>query len=193
MNDECQRCGRKTYVNDQLLCGACSSQKSCQQPVDNLWTTRQKRAQVIHNLRMPLTAVLRCHRVKRAAEAESSQARMQLTGKLCLFIGLLLQTTIPSAQAIGTKVDADHYKLYAHSRIITWSETRCFIALIDKENRHWNPKAKNGSHYGIGQMRNTKYRELDGYRQIDWTLRYIAGRYSTPCKAWEFFKANGYH
>ena len=193
MNDECQRCGRKTYVNDQLLCGACSSQKSCQQPVDNLWTTRQKRAQVIHNLRMPLTAVLRCHRVKRAAEAESSQARMQLTGKLCLFIGLLLQTTIPSAQAIGTKVDADHYKLYAHSRIITWSETRCFISLTDKENRHWNPKARNGSHFGIGQMRNTKYRELDGYRQIDWTLRYIAGRYSTPCKAWEFFKANGYH
>ena len=164
-----------------------------QQPVDNLPTTRRNPVQVIHRIAMRLTHPVRCHRVKRAGVPDSSQARMQLTGKLCLLIGLLLQTTIPSAQAIGTKVDADHYKLYAHSRIITWSETKCFILLIDKENRHWNPMAKNGSHYGIGQMRNTKYRELDGYRQIDWTLRYIAGRYSTPCKAWEFFKANGYH
>jgi hypothetical protein len=167
--------------------------KSYEQPVDNLWTTRRNPVQVVHIFAAYLTNRIRCHRVKRAAVADSSQARMQLTGKLCLLIGLLLQTTIPSAQAIGTKTDADHYKLYAHSRIITWSETRCFIALIDRENRHWNPMAKNGSHYGIGQMRNTKYRELDGYRQIDWTLRYIKGRYLTPCKAWEFFKANGYH
>ena len=167
--------------------------KRYSQPVDNLWTTRRKRAQVIHIFATYLTKAVRCHRVKRAAEADSSQARMQLRPLLCLLIGVALQTTIPSAQAIGTKTDADHYKLYAHSRIISWSETRCFIALIDRENRHWNPMAKNGSHYGIGQMRNTKYRELDGYRQIDWTLRYIAGRYSTPCKAWEFFKANGYH
>ena len=167
--------------------------KSYKQPVDNLWTTRQKYAQLIHRIAMRLTYPVRCHRVKRAGVPDSSQARMQLTGKLCLFIGLLLQMTIPSAQAIGTKTDADHYKLYAHSRIISWSETRCFIALIDRENRHWNPSARNGSHFGIGQMRNTKYRDLDGYRQIDWTLRYIAHRYSTPCKAWAFFKANGYH
>jgi hypothetical protein len=167
--------------------------KSYEQPVDNLPTTRQKYAQLIHRIEMSLTYRIRCHRVKRAGVPDSSQARMQLTGKLCLLIGLLLQTTIPSAQAIGIKTDADHYKLYAHSRIINWKETRCFIALIDRENRHWNPTAKNGSHYGIGQMRNTKYRELDGYRQIDWTLRYIAKRYSTPCKAWDFFKANGYH
>ena len=167
--------------------------KRYSQPVDNLPKTRRNRAQVIHIFATYLTKAVRCHRVKRAAVADSSQARMQLTGKLCLLIGLLLQTTISSAQAVGIQTDADHYKLYAHSRIINWKETRCFIALIDKENRHWNPTAKNGSHYGIGQMRNTKYRELDGYRQIDWTLRYIAKRYSTPCKAWDFFKANGYH
>ena len=166
---------------------------SYQQPVDNLSKTRRKRAQLIHRFATYLTQAVRCHRVKRAAEADSSQARMQLMGVLCLIVGLLSQTTISTAQAIGTKTDADHYKLYAHSRIISWSETRCFIALIDRENRHWNPSARNGSHFGIGQMRNTKYRELDGYRQIDWTLRYIAHRYSTPCKAWEFFKANGYH
>lgn len=167
--------------------------KSYAQPVDNLSKTRRKPVQVIHNLTSYLTEAVRCHRVKRAAEADCSQARMQLMGGLCLLVGLLSQTTIPNAQAVGTQSNADHYKLYAHSRIINWAETRCFIALIDRENRQWNPSARNGSHYGIGQMRNSKYRELDGYRQIDWTLRYIAHRYETPCHAWAFFKANGYH
>ena len=163
------------------------------QPVDNLPSTRRNPVQVIHNLTSYLTEAVRCHRVKRAAEADCSRSRMQLMGGLCLLVGLLSQTTIPNAQAVGIQSDKDHYKLYAHSRIINWTETRCFIALIDRENRQWNPSARNGSHYGIGQMRNTKYRDLDGYRQIDWTLRYIAHRYSTPCLAWEFFKANGYH
>jgi hypothetical protein len=167
--------------------------KSYKQPVDNLVMTRRKPVQVIHNLTSYLTEAVRCHRVKRAAEADCSRSRMQLMGGLCLLVGLLSQTTISNAQAVGIKSDKDHYKLYAHSRIINWTETRCFIALIDRENRQWNPSARNGSHFGIGQMRNTKYRELDGYRQIDWTLRYIAHRYQTPCKAWEFFKANGYH
>jgi hypothetical protein len=167
--------------------------KSYAQPVDNLSKTRRKSAQVIHNLASYLTETVRCHRVKRAGVPDCSRSRMQLTGVLCLLVGLLSQTTILNAQAVGIKSDKDYYKLYAHSRIINWTETRCFISLIDRENRQWNPRARNGSHFGIGQMRNTKYRELDGYRQIDWTLRYIAHRYETPCKAWEFFKANGYH
>ena len=166
---------------------------TCSQPVDNLSKTRRISAQVIHRIGIGLTYPVRCHRVKRAAEADCSQARMQLMGVLCLLVGLLSQTTILNAQAVGIKSDKDHYKLYAHSRIINWTETRCFISLIDRENRQWNPSARNGSHFGIGQMRNTKYRELDGYRQIDWTLRYISHRYQTPCKAWAFFKANGYH
>lgn len=113
-----------------------------------------------------------------------------------LIIGLLLASlgvSTASADAIGIQSNADHYKLYAHSRIINYKQTHCFISLMTKENRTWNPDARNGSHYGIGQMRNTKYRDLDGYRQIDWSLRYITKRYKTPCNAWEFFKANGYH
>jgi hypothetical protein len=50
----------------------------------------------------------------------------------------------------------------------------------------WRHNARNGSHYGLGQMRSTWYRDLDPYRQIDATLRYITKRYQTPCKAWTF-------
>ena len=124
-----------------------------------------------------------------------SQKRM-INKRKILLIALLsacLCVNTAHVSAIGVRTDADHYKLYAHSRIINYKQTHCFISLMTRENRTWDPKARNGSHYGIGQMRNTKYKELDGYRQIDWSIRYITNRYKTPCKAWEFFKANGYH
>jgi cystathionine beta-lyase len=68
-----------------------------------------------------------------------------------------------------------------------------FSDVINKENRQWNPKARNGSHWGIGQMRNETYKNLDGYKQIDWSIRYIKGRYGSMCNGWRFFQANGYH
>lgn len=157
-------------------------------PVDNLWTTLPKRAQLIHKLEMYLTSRLRCHRLKRAAVADSSQERMQLTPLLCLILGSLLIQTIP-AQA--KEISTDHLKLYAHSRIVSWKEFQCFNHIITKESR-WNYKARNGSHYGLGQMRNIKYKHLDAYTQIDWTIRYITNRYKTPCRAWSFHERKGY-
>jgi hypothetical protein len=101
--------------------------------------------------------------------------------------------TVSTTTEAKAATQSDSFKLYAHSRIVNDEQYQCFYKLINKENRQWNPKARNGSHYGIGQMRNTKYRDLDGYRQIDWTIRYIKGRYGSMCNAWRFFQANGYH
>jgi hypothetical protein len=156
---------------------------------ENLWTTRPKPVQVMHIIAMSLTSdyadVARSEPLRRF----SSRQRLQLTPLLCLLLGLLSLQIIPSYAA----TPSDHFKLYAHSRIIDDVQFQCFYKLINKENRSWNPKAKNGSHYGIGQMRNEKYKNLDGFRQIDWTLRYIKNRYGTICEAWSFFKAKGYH
>jgi hypothetical protein len=84
------------------------------------------------------------------------------------------------------------YKLYAHSQVIDAYQYRCLELLWNKESM-WNPAARNGSHYGIPQMRNIKVKALDPYTQIDWGIRYIKDRYQKPCKAWAFFKANGWH
>jgi hypothetical protein len=102
---------------------------------------------------------------------------------------LTISTTVEAKAA----TQSDLFKLYAHSRIVNDEQYQCFYKLINKENRQWNPKARNGSHYGIGQMRNETYKNLDGYRQIDWTIRYIKGRYGSMCNSWRFFQANGYH
>ena len=137
-----------------------------------------------------LTSSVRCHRLKRAAEADSSLRRMQLSAKLYAISALLLITSIPEATA--TSYSIDHLKLYSHSRILDYKEFQCFNKIITKESR-WNYLAKNGSHYGLGQMRSKHYRDLDPYRQIDATLRYVTIRYQTPCKAWAFHEKKGFY
>lgn len=113
---------------------------------------------------------------------------------LATMVTLLLQMAIsmPFAAAYSKANEIDNLKLYAHSRIVNYKEFQCFNALITKESR-WRVDARNGSHYGLGQMRNPQYRNLDGYRMVDWSIRYITKRYKTPCHALSFSKKHGYH
>jgi hypothetical protein len=156
-------------------------------PVDNLWTTLPKRAQLIHIFASYLTGLLPSSSASERLRACSSLRRLAVVGILCLFIGSLSLQMQP-AQASN----ADHYKLYAHSRIINDKQYICLKHIIYKESR-WNPRAKNGSHYGLGQMRSTHYRELDPYRQIDATIKYIKVRYGSMCKAWAFHQKKGHY
>ena len=130
-----------------------------------------------------LTRPIRFVLSTRAAVAGSSR-RTTLTAVLLLSVALTSE-----AQAYESK---DSLKQYAHSRIVKYIEFKCFHELITKES-NWNINAINGSHYGLGQMRNTKYRDLDGYRQIDWTIRYINGRYGSMCNAYRHWQKKGWH
>jgi hypothetical protein len=130
-----------------------------------------------------LTTLVRFVLSTRAAVADSSR-RTTLTAVLLLSVALPY-----TAQAYESK---DELRLYAHSRIVDFKQFICFNKLINAES-NWRIDAINGSHYGIGQMRNPKYRNLDGYRQVDWSLKYIKNRYSTPCIAWTFFENNRWH
>jgi len=161
-----------------------------QQPVDNPVTTRRSPVQVVHNCVTYLTAMLRCQRLKRAAEAVSSQKRLQLFGAVIACAALLSITSKPAAYAVSYSVD--HLKLYAHSRLLDYKEFQCFNKIITKESR-WNYKARNGSHFGLGQMRSKHYRDLDPYRQIDATIAYASKRYGTICLAWAFHQERNYY
>jgi hypothetical protein len=137
-----------------------------------------------------LTLAVRCSRLKRAAYADSSQGRKQLMGAIYVLAAITSITSIPTATAKSYSVD--HLKLYSHSRILDYKEFQCFNKIITKESR-WNYLAKNGSHYGLGQMRSQHYRDLDPYRQIDASLKYITIRYQSNCKAWAFHEKKGYY
>jgi hypothetical protein len=151
--------------------------------VQNLWTTRRAHARVIHILTSNLTRLLASQLAGEPLRRIARMRSLVLVGVLCV-IGM---TT-----ANGSQYSTDQLRLYAHSRILIYSEFVCFNKIITKESR-WSYTARNGSHYGLGQMRSKWYRDLDPYRQIDASLRYVTKRYQTPCKAWAFHQERNYY
>lgn len=149
---------------------------------DNLWTTRRRYAQVIHilasNLTHRLASILAGEPLKRIAR-----------GRCLVLVAVLCIVGTTPAEA-NTKID--QYKLYTHSRVINYEQFICLSNIFHKESR-WNPYAVNGSHFGLGQMRSQHYRNLDPYRQIDATIKYIKVRYGSMCNAWRFHKIKGYY
>ena len=154
--------------------------------VQNLWDTPK----AMRKLFTCLTVAVRCFRLKQAADAVSLQGRKRLMGKVYFISALLSIISITESAAANYSID--HLKLYAHSRILDYKEFQCFNKIITKESR-WSYTARNGSHYGLGQMRSKHYRDLDPFRQIDATLRYVTIRYQTPCKAWAFHQQRNYY
>ena len=119
-----------------------------------------------------LTALLPSTLVGEPVHREARRRCLVVLAVLCV-MGMT-----PANATKDVKPSVDSLKLYAHSRIINYKEFQCFNTLITKES-NWRIEAinPNGNHFGLGQMRNTKYRNLDGFRMIDWTLRYIDHRY----------------
>lgn len=119
--------------------------------------------------------------------------RRSVGGSYCLrLMALTLLTAV--LQIINIQpVNANmNLKLYAYN-LMSWSQFECYNWLVSKESS-WNPKAKNGSHYGLGQLRSTWYRDLNPYQQIKAHLRYIAHRYGgDSCKALAHLERKGWH
>jgi len=110
---------------------------------------------------------------------------------LAVAIGILLCTM---SSAGGSKpvqyISYKEYSLYLLDFNV--KEYKCLSMLYGKESA-WNPKAVNGSHYGIPQGRSTYLSTLNGYDQVQWGLDYIGHRYGEPCIAWQHFKDKGWH
>ena len=124
-------------------------------------------------------------------------ARRQPVGRVLgrPFVFRLITLTLTAAVLTNintTPSKADmNLKLYAYN-LLTWREFQCFNWLIHNESR-WNPKARNGSHYGLGQMRSTWYRDLSPQAQIRASIKYIRHRYDDSCKALHHFETKGWH
>lgn len=125
----------------------------------------------------------------RARAGAVASGRALFITLLALFI--LFQFSLPSSFA--WKNHSMNLKLYAHNKINNWTEFECYVELIHKESS-WRYWARNGSHYGLGQMRSTWYRDLSPRQQIKAHLRYIEHRYDgSPCKALRHLKKVGWH
>jgi len=138
------------------------------------------------NVARYLTCSIRSTLSTRAGRPVSSR-RASLTGALCLALA------IPSPSYADTQSSKDNFKLYLHTRVIKDKQYQCAYKLYMKESK-FDSRAVNGSHYGIPQMRNKKLLNLDGYRQIDWGIRYIKHRYKGDyCLAYKHYLDKGWH
>lgn len=104
-----------------------------------------------------------------------------------------------------TKITPEKNKAYAKSQMKRWgwrkSQMKCLAPLWGKESA-WNHKAENdySGAYGIPQALPAskmadagKDWRTNPTTQIDWGLKYIKLRYSSPCKAWEFHQRNNWY
>ena len=89
--------------------------------------------------------------------------------------------------------EIDKYKIYIHIKVMNYKEFVCIEKLWSKENRLWDPyaKNKNSSAFGIPQL--LKLKERNPYVQMDLGYKYIVHRYKTPCNALAFHLKKGYY
>ena len=106
---------------------------------------------------------------------------------------------LPLCLVINTPANAveineiDKYKIYIHLKVITDKEYKCITNLWSKENRLWDPYAKNkkSTAYGIPQLLNLKDR--NPYVQMDLGYKYIVHRYKSACNAWAYWLRKGHY
>lgn len=108
-----------------------------------------------------------------------------------LFI-CLSAMNVSAAESKQKPLHVMNIKLYAYNQM-SWEQFQCYNYLIYEESR-WNYKARNGSHYGLGQMRSKWYGTLSPIKQIDAHLDYIKHRYQgDACKAYAHWERKGWH
>ena len=115
---------------------------------------------------------------------------------LCLSVTLSLafNTYISTtANAYPLKRYQQDWALVAMNHLRTLDETQCWVSLIWRESR-FDPQARNGSHYGLAQMRSTWYKDLKPRQQVKAHMNYLDHRYDgSACKALKHLITKGWH
>jgi hypothetical protein len=141
------------------------------------------------NLTRMVRSLARAHQGLKAAPVGRGR-------KVAIAIGIALSMALPldaqaSNQAIRYVKDLADYQL-------TEVQEACHNEIVYRESR-WNPKAKNGSHYGLYQGRSKSLEKANTIRQWWWYWHYVTHRYGVTlkdepnyCKALHHLKTKGW-
>ena len=120
-------------------------------------------------------------------------------GKLarCWLVGiaLCLANILGFEKAHSVSVNkTNHYRQWAFIQLNNLDEFYCLDTLYFHESR-WNPKAvsPSGNHFGIPQGRSKWLSTVDGYKQVEWGIKYNNNRYGSMCNALDHWKRKGWH
>jgi len=116
--------------------------------------------------------------------------------RVAIAIGIVLSMAMPldaqaTNQAIRYVKDLAAYQL-------TDKQEACHHEIVYRESR-WDPKAKNGSHYGLYQGRSNSLKNASTVKQWWWFWHYVTHRYGVTeydepnyCKALHHLKTKGW-
>ena len=116
--------------------------------------------------------------------------------RVAIAIGIALSMAMPldaqaSNQAIRYVKELAEYQL-------TDKQEACHNNIVYRESR-WDPKAKNGSHYGLYQGRSKSLKNASTVKQWWWYWHYVTHRYGVTqydepdyCKALHHLKTKGW-
>jgi len=133
------------------------------------------------------SSVAVAHKATRRAR-QGKFARCWLVGIALFIVNLCFVKT----DSVASLDKTNHYRQWAFIQLNNLEEFYCLDELYFYESR-WNPKARNGSHYGIPQGRSKWLATADGYKQVEWGIKYNNNRYGSMCKALEHYKIKGWH
>ena len=131
---------------------------------------------------------------RKAEPPTAGLGRRRVWQALCI----LAFTCLLKDYSVAADNSIPNLKLYALNKFKTYEQFDCYNYIIIRESR-WDYKARNNSHYGLGQMRNTMVLKLTPKGQIDLHYKYVAHRYglvngeANACLAAEHLDRKGWH
>jgi len=134
------------------------------------------------------SSVAVAHKATRRAR-QGKLARCWLVGIALVIVNLCFVKTNSVAND-----KTNHYRQWAFIQLNNLEEFYCLDYLYYRESR-WNPKAvsPSGNHFGIPQGKSKWLATVDGYKQVEWGIKYNNNRYGSMCKALEHYKLKGWH
>jgi hypothetical protein len=121
--------------------------------------------------------------------------RSRKIARFGLVISLFIALNIAFLKIDSVYADTtNNYRQWAFIQLNNLDEFYCLDELYYKESR-WNPKAvsPSGNHYGIPQGKSKYLLTANGYKQVEWGIKYNNVRYGSMCKALNHFKLKGWH
>ena len=121
-----------------------------------------------------------------------AQAAARIACAVVSVLGILLLSSANAVAPIHNGIQIQQTpKAYAKANL-SIDEYKCISKLYYYESR-WNPKAKNGPHYGIPQGRSVWLKTADPIEQVKWGIKYNKARYGNSCKAYFHYQQNNWH
>lgn len=116
--------------------------------------------------------------------------RIARRGAIPLGCVVLLNAVSSSAEANTFTIN--EIKTYAYNKVNSRDEVLAMKVLYQKES-NWNPKASNGTHYGICQGKSIYLKTASYKKQLDWCYSYVMNRYGSYQAALLHWWVHGWH